>query len=105
MRRTYWYAGLAELSQAMTEDAAQRSRWTFYEVVMISFKQFQAVSEYSKPWQSVILCFSWSMIPSMILVVLGACRKPPLIHREEHERRKRFQMIASLAMTLCMSMY
>ena len=26
MRRTYWYA-------AMTEDAAQRSRWAFYEVV------------------------------------------------------------------------
>jgi hypothetical protein len=26
MRRTYWYA-------AMTEDAVQRSRWTFYEVV------------------------------------------------------------------------
>ena len=25
-RRTYWYA-------AMTEDAAQRSRWTFYDVV------------------------------------------------------------------------
>ena len=34
MRRTYVYAGLAELSQAMTEDAAQRSRWTFYEVVI-----------------------------------------------------------------------
>jgi len=29
------YAGLAELSQAMTEDAAQRSRWTFCEVVII----------------------------------------------------------------------
>ncbi len=26
MRRTYWYA-------AMTEDAVQRSIWTFYEVV------------------------------------------------------------------------
>ncbi len=26
MRRTYWYV-------AMTEDVAQRSRWTFYEVV------------------------------------------------------------------------
>jgi len=26
MRRTYVYAGLAERSQAMTEDAAQRSR-------------------------------------------------------------------------------
>ncbi len=26
MRRTYWYA-------AMTEDAVQHSRWTFYEVV------------------------------------------------------------------------
>ena len=35
MRRTYWYAGLAELSQAMSEDAVQRSRWTFYEVVNI----------------------------------------------------------------------
>ncbi len=33
MRRTYWYAGLAERSQAKTEDAAQRNRWTFYEVV------------------------------------------------------------------------
>jgi len=51
MRRTYWYAGLAALpalgqgapwptrvstragSQAMSEDAVQRSRWTFYEVV------------------------------------------------------------------------
>ncbi len=29
MRRTYWYA-------AMTEDAAQRSRWTFCEVVNFS---------------------------------------------------------------------
>jgi len=29
MRRTYWYA-------AMTEDAAQRSRWTFHEVVRIA---------------------------------------------------------------------
>ena len=28
MRRTYWYA-------AMSEDAVQRSRWTFYEVVNI----------------------------------------------------------------------
>jgi hypothetical protein len=28
MRRAYWYA-------AMTENAAQRSRWTFYEVVKI----------------------------------------------------------------------
>jgi hypothetical protein len=28
MRRTYWYA-------AMTENEAQRSRWTFYEVVKI----------------------------------------------------------------------
>ena len=28
MRRTYWYA-------AMTEDAAQRSIWTFYEVVKV----------------------------------------------------------------------
>jgi len=28
MKRTYWYA-------AMTEDAAQRSRWTFYEVVEV----------------------------------------------------------------------
>jgi hypothetical protein len=28
MRRTYLYA-------AMTEDAAQRSRWTFYEVVKV----------------------------------------------------------------------
>ncbi len=27
MRRAYWHA-------AMTEDAAQRSRWTFYEVVL-----------------------------------------------------------------------
>ena len=35
MRRTYWYAGLAELSQAMSEDAVQRSRWTFYEVVLV----------------------------------------------------------------------
>ncbi len=35
MRRTYWYAGLAERSQAMTKDEAQRSRWTFYEVVLI----------------------------------------------------------------------
>ena len=26
MKRTYWYA-------AMTEEAAQRRRWTFYEVV------------------------------------------------------------------------
>ena len=26
MRHTYWYA-------AMSEDAVQRSRWTFYEVV------------------------------------------------------------------------
>jgi len=33
MRRTSWYAGLAERSQAMSEDAVQRSRWTFYEVV------------------------------------------------------------------------
>ncbi len=33
MRRAYWYAGLAERSQAMTEEAVQRSRWTFYEVV------------------------------------------------------------------------
>ena len=30
---TYWYAGLAERSQAMSEDAVQRSRWTFYKVV------------------------------------------------------------------------
>jgi hypothetical protein len=30
---TSWYAGLAELSQAMSEDAVQRSRWTFYEVL------------------------------------------------------------------------
>ena len=30
MRRTYWYA-------AMTKYAAQRSRWTFYEVVRINF--------------------------------------------------------------------
>jgi hypothetical protein len=29
MRRTYQYA-------AMTEDAAQRSRWSFYEVVKIN---------------------------------------------------------------------
>jgi len=28
MKRTYWYA-------AMSEDAVQRSRWTFYEVVNI----------------------------------------------------------------------
>jgi len=33
MRCTYVYAGLAVRSQAMTEDVAQRSRWTFYEVV------------------------------------------------------------------------
>jgi hypothetical protein len=31
MRRTYWYA-------AMTEDAAQRGRWTFYEVVKVTVK-------------------------------------------------------------------
>jgi hypothetical protein len=41
MRRTYLYAGLAELSQAMTEDAAQRSRWTFYEVVNFILKEFK----------------------------------------------------------------
>ena len=35
MRRTYLYAGLAELSQAMNEGAAQHSRWTFYEVVKV----------------------------------------------------------------------
>jgi hypothetical protein len=29
----HWYAGLAELSQAMSEDTVQSSRWTFYEVV------------------------------------------------------------------------
>jgi len=29
MRRTYWYI-------AMTEDAAQRSRWTFYDVVVLN---------------------------------------------------------------------
>ena len=28
MKRTYWYA-------AMSEDAVQRCRWTFYEVVKI----------------------------------------------------------------------
>jgi hypothetical protein len=33
MRRIYWYA-------AMTEDAAQRSRWTFYEVVNFGFYCF-----------------------------------------------------------------
>jgi hypothetical protein len=32
MRRTYWYA-------AMTEDAAQHSRWTFYEVVLFDFSK------------------------------------------------------------------
>jgi len=35
MRRTQGYVGLAELSQVMTKDEAQRSRWTFYEVVKI----------------------------------------------------------------------
>jgi hypothetical protein len=34
MRRTYLYA-------AMTEDAAQRSRWTFYEVVNFILKEFK----------------------------------------------------------------
>ena len=29
MRHTYWYA-------AMSEDAVQRSRWTFYEVVKVT---------------------------------------------------------------------
>ena len=29
MRHTYWYA-------AMSEDAVQRSRWTFYEVVNLN---------------------------------------------------------------------
>jgi hypothetical protein len=38
MRRTYWYAGLAERSQAMSEDAVQRSRWTFYKVVNLFAK-------------------------------------------------------------------
>jgi len=48
MRRTYWYAGVAELPgrhechragiQAMSEDAVQRSRWTFYEVVNLFAK-------------------------------------------------------------------
>jgi hypothetical protein len=32
MRRTYWYAGLAEFSQAMSEDAVQRSRWSLAEL-------------------------------------------------------------------------
>jgi hypothetical protein len=43
MRRTYWYTGLAELSQAVTKDAAQHRSWSlaelsqaFYEVVNYS---------------------------------------------------------------------
>jgi hypothetical protein len=36
MRRTNWYA-------AMTEDAAQRSRWTFYEVVKNSHQHYPIV--------------------------------------------------------------
>ena len=36
MRRTYLYA-------AMTEDAAQRRRWTFYEAVKIHFKNFATI--------------------------------------------------------------
>jgi hypothetical protein len=34
MRRAYWYA-------TMTEDAVQRSRWTFHEVVIINLTQTQ----------------------------------------------------------------
>jgi hypothetical protein len=30
LRHTYWYA-------AMSEDAVQRNRWTFYEVVNIKY--------------------------------------------------------------------
>jgi hypothetical protein len=75
MRRTYWYAGLAalpalsarELSQAMSEDAVQRSRWTFYEVLNLFEKNLFNIS---------LVLIGLLLLPSQLR---GArCRAPDL---------------------------
>ena len=58
MRRTYWYA-------AMTEDAAQRSIWTFYEVVKFEKNTYRHVT---------MTTFSRHvLIPCALLCLLTAC--------------------------------
>jgi len=77
MRRTYWYAGLAELSQAMSEDAVQRSRWTFCDVVNLSQKIVDP---------PVVMCYHGKYRPIMWWVFLplklNLCKRPVTLGRK-----------------------